>query len=561
MKIGKIVYSFSAMLVLMGTAEATSIKDVVEYTVKNNQDIVSKSLNNEAFRKYIDEQRGGYYPKLDLTAYLEKKKTDEDYKNNTLDNDETLKGGNVQVDFEQLIYDGNLTPSRVHEAKAGYISNKYKNSNDVETIIYDSISSYLNMLKFDERITASEENLKVHNEYLSIAKETEAINGEILDKVQTKAKIHNAKSRLFDEINSKNAAKSAFKRHVGLKVQDNICRPNIDSSKIPSTLSALQKMALANNYEVLEQIENIKEQRAVIAQEKASFLPTLKFKLQGIYDRDLLKQDDLKTKIYSGKIELKYNIFNGLVDRAKTQREELFLKEAQTKLDVVSKKVLDDVSVAYNTYNTSRKQIVELKEFIEDNKQIIEIYNDQFDAGTRNFIDVLNVEADLYNSKISLINTEYAMYQSYYEILKNISKLEATIVNSQNQSCSSSMNNDMDELKKLTDDSNTNAQSSVINTDEQVKLNTLVSESSKVSSNTNGNYVLFLESFSNRNSVTKKYHNLLNTIDSDIVAKIVENKNGTYTIALTDMSKEKALLMKDRLNNTFPGSYLKKKKA
>jgi len=553
MKIGKIVYSFSAMLVLMGTAEATSVKDVVEYTVKNNQDVVSKSLNNEAFRKYIDEQRGGYYPKLDLTAYLEKKKTDEDYSNNALDNDETLKGGNVQVDFEQLIYDGNLTPNRVEEAKAGYISNKYKNSNDVELIIYDSISSYLNMMKFDERIVASEDNLKVHNEYLSIAKETEAINGEILDKVQTKAKIHNAKSRLFDEMNSRKAAKSSFARHVGLKIESDICRPNINTSAIPTTLSELQKIALTNNYEIKEQIENIKEQRAVISQEKASFLPTLKFKLQGIYDRDLLKQDDLKTKVYSGKLELKYNIFNGLVDRAKTQREELFLKEAQSQLDVVSKKVLDDVTVAYNTYNTSKKQIVELKEFIEDNKQIIEIYNDQFDAGTRNFIDVLNVEADLYNSKINLINTEYTMYQSYYEILKNISKLESSIVNSQNQSCSES-SNDMDELKMITDDVKTET---TLNIDE----NLISKDNYAIKTVENGNYALFLESYSSKNLANEAYDSLLDEVEGDMIAKVISNNNGTYTIALTDMKKEKAFHMKDKLNTKYPGSYLKKKKA
>ena len=65
MKIKKITYSLSAIALLMTSLQATSLKDVVDHTMQNNQDIVSKSLNNEAFKKYIDEQKGGYYPKLD----------------------------------------------------------------------------------------------------------------------------------------------------------------------------------------------------------------------------------------------------------------------------------------------------------------------------------------------------------------------------------------------------------------------------------------------------------------------------------------------------------------
>ena len=215
MKISKYKYSLP-VLMLLTSLEATSIKDVVEHTVQNNEDIISKSLNNKAFRKYIDEQKGGYYPKLDLTAYLEKKKTVEDSNNSTITSDSEQNGSNIQLDFEQLIYDGNLTPSKIKEAKASYTSNKLKNSNDVETILLDSINSYLEMLQYDERVANSESNLKVHESYLSIAKETEAINGEILDKVQTKAKIHSAKSSLFNEMNSKNSAKALTTNYANL---------------------------------------------------------------------------------------------------------------------------------------------------------------------------------------------------------------------------------------------------------------------------------------------------------------------------------------------------------
>lgn len=555
MKIKKITYSLSTLALLMTSLQATSLKDVVEYTIQSNQDIVSKSLNNEAFRKYIDEQKGGYYPKLDLTAYLEKKKIDEDYKSGSgIDNTQDLNGGNVQLDLEQLLYDGNLTPSLVEEAKARYTSNKFKNSDDVENILFDSISAYLNILKFDERIETSRKNLNIHEDYLSIATQTERINGEILDKVQTKAKIHSAKSNLFEEINNKTAANSSFVKNVGMKLDANICRPVLDESKIPANLETLHKLALKNNFQILEQIENIKEQRALISQEKSNFLPTLKFKLQGIYDQGLL-DDNLETNTYSGKIELKYNIFNGMIDSAKTEREVLFLKEAQAKLDVVSKSVLDEVAVAYSTYNTAKKQIVELEQFIEENKQIIVIYKDQFDAGTRNFIDVLNVEGDLYNSKINLINTQFTMYSAYYQILKSTSSLQATIVNSQNQTCS--------QVKNTISSSTPSSVQSVLEDDvKEDTLNTMTSlDEPQSSSNISNEYALFLESYKNNASASKASDSIEKNLTDNTKVKIVANSNGSYTVALYNIDGlQKAIELKNKYNNSYPHSYYIKKK-
>jgi adhesin transport system outer membrane protein len=551
MKIKRITYSLSALAFLMSSLNATTITDVVKHSLVSNQDIVSKSINNDAFKKYIDEQEGGYYPKIDLTAAVGVKD-----QNETLDGnsrvDTNHNGGNVQLDLEQLLYDGNLTPSLVDEAKARYSANKLKNSDDVENILFDGINSYLNILKYEERIQASKANLVVHEDYLSIANQTEKINGEILDKVQTKAKIHSAKSNLFEEANNKAAATSAFIKNVGMPIDNNICKPVLNEGKIPATLEALQKSALENNYKILGQIESIKQQRAAVEKENAGFLPTLKFKVQSLYDNDFA-DNEVKANTYTAKVELKYNIFNGMVNQNRSQREVLFLKEVQAKLDVVTKSVLDEVSVAYETYYTAKKQIVELQQFIEENKQIISIYKDQFDAGTRNFIDVLNVEGDLYNSKLALINTEFTMYTAYYNILKATSTLQTTVISSENQACGQT---NTKVSKKANTQTDTSVQSLLL---EDATPATTANETAPIS-NASGEYTLLLESYST-NASAKIAIDTLGTLPANIKSKIVVNKNGSHTIALSNIdSLEKAIELKSQFAAKFPKSYYIKKK-
>jgi adhesin transport system outer membrane protein len=354
-------------------------------------------------------------------------------------------------------------------------------------------------------------------------------------------------------MNTKNAANSSFMKNVGMKLEKGICRPVIDESKIPDNLEVLQKKVLENNYEILEQIENIKEQKAVISQEQANFLPTLKIKLQGIYDKNLL-DEDLKTNEYSGKLELKYNLFNGMIDSARTDREKLFLKEAQAKLDVVTKSVLDNVIVAYESYNTAKKQIVELKQFIEENKQIISIYKDQFDSGTRNFIDVLNVEGDLYNSKIALINAEYTMYSSYYKMLKATSSLQTTVISSQKQTCEAPAS--ITSKKEAKTD--ISVQALLSDDEKEQKAKPLsVAPVSTVSSE----YALFLESYKNTATAEKDLQIISSSLEKDAKAKLVSNPNATSSLVIYNInSLEDAISLKSKLSSKYPNSYYTKKK-
>ncbi|UTJ05784.1 TolC family protein [Arcobacter roscoffensis] len=549
MKNNRFIYGIPVLMVLFSVGEATSLKDVVSHTLKSNQDIYSKSLNNNAFKNYIDEEKTAYYPKVDLTASLEKIKEKE--KSPTLNTNETRTGNNIRLDLEQLLYDGGLSSSKIESAKYTYMSNKYKNSDDIENIILDGIISYLNMVKSQERINISEDNIKVHNNYLQIARETEDINGTILDKVQTKAKIHNAKNKLFDEINNYNLAKSSFDKNVGMKVLGEICRPSIDESKVPSSLKDLKTIALSSNYKIKEQIENIKEQREKLAQTDSNFLPTLKFKLQAIHDDELIT-DETETKRYTGKIELTYNIFNGLSDEKASQRERLFLKESKAKLDVVTKDIIDQLTSSFNTYQTSKSQIIELKQFIEENKQIIEIYKDQFDSGTRSFIDVLNVEADLYNSKISLINTQFNMYQSYYKILKLMSTLQNTISDSQRQVCDADdffkEEPKKDELKDMEEE---------LNLEESSTLETQISTPKTSVEN---EYALFLNTYSTMKKAQDVLDNTKTDLKNNQKLKVILNSKASYTLAAYNIKgKQNAVSLKESLDYKFPNSYFIKK--
>lgn len=423
-----IKYSLPVLVLLSTSSQALSLKEVVKETINNNSEIQSSIINNQATKLYIDEELGGYYPKVDLTANVSNKKTE------TNTSSYSALGNNIQLDVEQLIYDGGLTLGKIGEAEHRYLSNNYANANSKEFILLDSVKAYLNLAHSNHKLALAKDNLSIYESYLKIAKDNEVINGIALDKFQADSKVLIAKDKLLSETNNNKSYSNEFERVVGKKPEGIICAPEIDTFSLPASEKVAVRKALKENFSILEQIENISEQREILNQADSANLPTLKFKLQSINDKDLITENT-DTDYLTAKVELSYNLFNGGSDKAASQREKLFLLESQKVLDTVSNTVASKIATAYSTYSTAVERVKLLEKNILDNKEILKIYKDQFEAGTRSFIDVLNVEGDLYNSKVSLLDAKYQLLNSYYEVFAYLSKLEEQVLSSKDQIC------------------------------------------------------------------------------------------------------------------------------
>ncbi|RXJ69797.1 hypothetical protein CRV08_03565 [Halarcobacter ebronensis] len=553
--------SIPAILLLsVSSLEANTIKEVVELTMSNNPKISSVLKNNEGYRLYIDEARGNFLPTLDLTAYVGAKQTKRD-PNVGNKSDVSTEGFNAQVDFEQVIYDNSLFGA-VDQAEYRFTSNQFYNQSIVSDILYDSIDSYLNLVKYKNRLVVAENSLSIYDTYLVTAKETQDITGETLQKAEVNSKIHYAKNMLHEDVNNKLRAISSFKKNVGVDPDGKSCRPNLDESKIPNSLKGLIDLAIKTSPSILEQIENIKEQRAVLNQSEANFLPTLKFKAQGIYDDDLLNQNEV-TEVYSARIELSYNIFNGTKDKTAAQRERIFLEEAQKTLDTVTKDVVDNVTAAYNSYQAAKKRIKELESYIVDNKDILVGYKNQFEAGTRTFIDVLNVERDLVSARKEIIDVEYELDSKYFEIFKYLGNLEEAVLSSNNDVCTDSK--PIVQKKEVKKEDVASEEIQQMLSDETPKKPKVEEKNKKPEAkiekpeaSLTTNYALYLVSYKDTNSAKIDIEKAKELLGDSYKIKLEESKGYTSVVVYKLPTKDSLDKVVQLTKNEFPYSYMMK---
>ncbi len=409
------------------------LKETLKNTLSTNPEIKALRSNTDAYKYYIDEAFSSYLPKISIDYYLENKNSMNENLIRKTNTEKKQNGYNAIIKYEQMIFDGWDTPSKVKEAKHNYNENKIKNIAQVENLLFDTIEAYLDSVKFKEFSLLSKNNIEIHERYFEIAVESEKVSGEKLDRLQVESKLVDSKAKFIKEKRDADSKYETLLKLSGLSNSSLICRPLINIKDLKSKKILLAK-ALSSNYAILAELERIKAQRDLINQKRANFLPTIKAKIQKEYDDDLDAQGFYKEET-SARITLSYNLFNGLKDRSSYLKEKKFLFEAQKTLDNKVRSVSKELNSEKTILDSSVERIKYLKKYVVLLKDILLITQEQFEGGTKTFLEVLSSQATLNKAKKDLIEEEYVNLMAYYKLLNITSNLSETVFSSASQIC------------------------------------------------------------------------------------------------------------------------------
>lgn len=434
MYIKKLLRFTCISILVSGSLHAMSLKESVEKVLATNPEIIAEKNNQEAFKKYIDEREANYLPRIDIDGRLEKSNSDKKYDHpnsgNMPDGSSQEDGYNFGIALNQMLYDGNLTPSQVEEAKHNDLANKYRSQKNIDNVVYETITAYKDFVQYNEMLDLTKDMIATNEENLQIAKEKESISGEVLETYQVDSKLSFVKEKYLEENDLKSSKISTFKRYVGSEPSGDECRPIIHLKKIPDNLQQIVELAVLKNYEIQQQIETIKSQREKIAQADSKFLPNLNLELKALTDSDLALNEEGKENQAYGRINLSWNLYNGGGDYAVSKQAELFLAEEKERLDAITNKIVESVKVNYQRFMKNKERIAVLKNYVIANENIVEVYKSEFESGTRTFVDILDAQTVLYEAKKSLVAREYDLYTNYYDILNTLGMLTNTVLES-----------------------------------------------------------------------------------------------------------------------------------
>jgi outer membrane protein len=317
------------------------------------------------------------------------------------------------------IFDGFNREASLNRASATSVATEQTSARTRQSIVFQVESGYLNVLRREQLVRVSEENLKRDRRQLERITESNRVGAlSLADVYRQQSQVAIDELSLINAQNDFDKAKADILALIGLDVFDEyrfadatvstaIRRTEIDSViALYTDRASLTRRALAARPDYLGAGENLRATESGVTSARANYFPSIGARAGMSLNNERLS-DLTKYKNFNWGINLSWDLFDGFATNASIQNAiaqrrnaEIALAQAEINVAVDVKKALLDLEAAGKQLQVSEAAV---QSATEDRKIAEERYN--LGAGT--LLDLLTASANFVNAEANKVNASY----------------------------------------------------------------------------------------------------------------------------------------------------------
>ncbi|MEO8167474.1 MAG: TolC family protein [bacterium] len=418
------------LCVAMASAQGNSLTLVQarQTALERNLSVAQAENNIEAAQAGVLAATGGYLPTLSASAGWTRSQNDvppgsyfDQVTNQIITTSGRTVGNNFStgLSLNYTIFNGFYREGNYTRASSNSIATEQTAVRTRQSIVYLVESSYLNVLRNEQLVRVSEENLKRDQRQLERITESNRVGAlSRADVYRQQSQTASDELLLINAQNNFNKAKADLLALIGLDVNvnyviaDSSISLEIAQSELEATsaqyasYTALSQRAIEKRPDYAGAEESVRAAEGGVSSARSGYFPTVSaFAGYNMNGNQLSKISTQKNTNWG--LSFRWNIFDGFgtnysLQSAQVQRRnaELGLQQTERNIGVEVKKALLDLDAARKGYEVSVKG---LKSATEDRKIAEERYN--LGAGT--LLDLLIANAGLVNAEANKVNSVY----------------------------------------------------------------------------------------------------------------------------------------------------------
>lgn len=412
-----ILFSVTPGLMASQTSDGdASIRSSVISSLESNPRLEELQRNREAVQKDLEQVKGRYYPRVDLSAgYGTDSHSDLGTRSRGEENDFDART-EASLSLVQPLYQGGETRSLVEKQTAKLDSADFRVYDNAESLALDAIIAHIEVWRQRRLLDLTEQNIRTHERILDhIDERQRAGAGSSADVVQTKGRLALTQSSRAQIVGELNRARANYFRVVGqapkkLKLPENFQR------LAPSSAESSIEIAQGCNPKLAAFAADIRAARSEINVKKSSFLPKVNLELSTTYE-DQVESSTSYTHNNAAMIRARWNLFNGGSDSAARDAA------SSRKLQLVSarqdeyEKIVEQIRDTWSQFQISGEQTQTFSDAVMYNTETRDAYQQQFVVGQRSLLDVLDSENELFQSSGQLITAQANEVVAVYRLL------------------------------------------------------------------------------------------------------------------------------------------------
>ncbi len=382
---------------------SSPVAQSVQKAIEGNPEVAARFNAFRASSDEIDVASGNWMPHLDASGSAGKRA----YENTqALPRDPRFYTGGVRLELSQLLWDGLATHNEVERLGHAKLERYFDFLDSTEQFGMEAAKAYYDVVRHRKLVALAEDNYIQHRFSLDqVQSRVNAGVGRSADLEQATARVALAESSLVSERANLHDATERYVRLVGVvPPAENVSAVSM-VRQLPATEGEAMRVAALQSPSVAGAIENLRAARSAVAGRKSPFQPRVEARVRGAAGHNL---DGFPYERHdaAAEIAVTWNIFNGGSDSARERQYASLLTQAENLRDKACVDARQTVSIAFNDVRKLKEQLGYIDRNVVSIQKARDAYRQQFDAGQRSLLDLLNSENELYAAKRSYVLAE-----------------------------------------------------------------------------------------------------------------------------------------------------------
>jgi len=407
---------------LFGQARTITLDQSRQLALERNLDVVQAQNNVEAAQSGVLAAYGNYLPTLSASGTWSHTRNSAVFVGG-----EQITGGQTRVndyystglDLNYTIFNGFSREATMNRSTSFAVSSENIAARTRQSIAFQVEAGYLNVLRNEQLVRVSEENLKRDRRQMERITEANRVGSlSLADVYRQQSQVAQDELSLITAQNNYDKSRVDLVALIGLDVADEysfvdpslgteISQGELEATTAQSKdFTASSQRALSLRPDYISASEQLDAAGSGVAIARAGYLPSVSaFAGYSLSDRKISNLSDNKNMNVG--LSIRWNLFDGFQTNqslqtalASERNAEITLVQAQRSINVEIKKALLDLEAARKQYEVSQKGLISAT---EDRKIAEERYN--LGAGT--LLDLLTANAGLVNAEANKINAVY----------------------------------------------------------------------------------------------------------------------------------------------------------
>ena len=315
------------------------------------------------------------------------------------------------LNADYIVFDGLKKFNGMAQARYDETSAQFDFENTKQSVVLDVYLAYFNVLKNQQLLKISEENLKRSQEQLKRLEERNKLGAQILSDVyKQKVLVGSDKLALNKAKNNLNTSKASLSNLIGIDVNTNVELKEIslevafEADKMNYENAYAQALEQRKDYLAAE--KKLSSAKASLRSSRGGYFPTLNAFATYSWGDVFLPKFGSNDYRANDRVNMGFNlsvpIFNGFQTSAGVVQADQSVQTSKTNLENTRRKIGLDVKIALLNLQTSYENVKLSEENVASAKEDLRLATEKYNLGAGTILDQI------------IANTNYATAEANY---------------------------------------------------------------------------------------------------------------------------------------------------